>query len=111
MLFQEKSEKELLEKNKRREGPIFEGDEELLWRYKDFDFFELDNVSLAKLLNENWFNKGNTHQFITLKSFQKLQNAYLESVTIKNKKKWNTLIFPNSKKTKLLITTTSSQKA
>ena len=98
MLFQEKSEKELLEKNKRREGPIFEGDEELLWRYKDFDFFELDNVSLAKLLNENWFNKGNTHQFITLKSFQKLQNAYLESVTIKNKKKYKTLIFPNSKK-------------
>ena len=98
MLFQEKSEKELLEKNKRREGPIFEGDEELLWRYKDFDFFELENISLAKLLNENWFNKGNTHQFITLKSFQKLQNAYLESVTIKNKKKFKTLIFPNSKK-------------
>ena len=98
MLFQEKSEKELLEKNKRREGPIFEGDEELLWRYKDFDLFELENISLAKLLNENWFNKGNTHQFITLKSFQKLQNAYLESVTIKNKKKFKTLIFPNSKK-------------
>jgi hypothetical protein len=98
MLFQEKSEKELLEKNKRRVGPIFEGDEELLWRYKDFDLFELENISLAKLLNENWFNKGNTHQFITLKSFQKLQNAYLESYTIKNKKKFKTLIFPNSKK-------------
>ena len=98
MLFQEKSEKELLEKNKRREGPIFEGDEELLWRYKDFDHFELENISLAKFLNENWFNKGNTHQFITLKSLQKLQNAYLESYTIKNKKKFKTLIFPNSKK-------------
>ena len=97
MLFQEKSEKELLEKNKRREGPIFEGDEELLWRYKDFDLFELENISLARLLNENWFNKGNTHQFITLKSLQKLQNAYLESYTIKNKK-FRTLIFPNSKK-------------
>ena len=46
MLFQEKSEKELLEKNKRREGPIFEGDEELLWGYKDFDLFVLENVSL-----------------------------------------------------------------
>ena len=66
MLFQEKSEKELLEKNKRREGPIFEGDEELLWPYKDFDLFELENISLAKLLNENWFNKENTHQFILL---------------------------------------------
>ena len=98
MLFQEKSEKELLEKNKRREGPIFEGDEELLWQYKDFDLFELENISLAKLINENWFNKGNTHQFITLKSFQILQKAYLEHVNIKNKKKFNTLIFPNSKK-------------
>ena len=98
MLFQEKSEKELLEKNKRREGPIFEGDEELLWRYKDFSIFELENISLAKLLNENWFNKGNSHQLITLKSFQILQNAYLDHITIKNNKKLKTLIFPNSKK-------------
>lgn len=98
MLFQEKSEKELLEKNKRREGPIFEGDEELLWRYKDFDLFELENISLAKLINENWFNKGNAHQFVTLKSFQILQKAYLEHISIKNKKKFKTLIFPNSKK-------------
>ena len=96
MLFQEKSEKELLEKNKRREGPIFEGDEELLWRYKDHELFALENISLAKLLNKNWFNKGNTHQFIALKSFQKLQNSYLESYTIENKKKFRTLIFPNS---------------
>ena len=98
MLFQEKSEKELLEKNKRREGPIFEGDEELLWHYKDHELFALENISLAKLLNKNWFNKGNTHQFIALKSFQKLQNSYLESYTIENKKKFRTLIFPNSKK-------------
>lgn len=101
MIFQEKSEKELLEKNKRREGPIFEGDEELLWRYKDFDIFELENISLAKLLNDNWFNKGNSHQFITLKSFQKLQNAYLEHITIKNKNKFKTLIFPNLKKNQI----------
>ena len=99
MLFQEKSEKELLEKNKRVEGPIFEGDEELLWQYKDFELFALENVSLSKLLNKNWFNKGNMHQLITLKSFQRLQNAYLESYTIENKNKFKTLIFPNSKKT------------
>ena len=34
MLFQEKSLKELLERNLRREGPIYEGDETLLWGYK-----------------------------------------------------------------------------
>ena len=104
MLFQEKSEKELLEKNKRREGPIFEGDEELLWGYKDFDLFVLENVSLAKLLNKNLFNKGNTHQFITLKSFQKLQNAYLESYTIENKKNLKPLYFQIQNRPKFLIT-------
>jgi len=31
MLFQEDSKKEMLERNKRREGPIFEGDESLTW--------------------------------------------------------------------------------
>ena len=31
MLFQEDSQKELLERNLRREGPIFEGDESFLW--------------------------------------------------------------------------------
>ena len=30
MLFQEKAAKEMLERNKRREGPIFEGDDSLL---------------------------------------------------------------------------------
>ena len=41
MLFQEKAEKELLERNMRREGPIFEGDEVLLWSYKNYENFLL----------------------------------------------------------------------
>ena len=51
MLFQEKAVKELLERNHKREGPIFEGDENLLWSYKDYDNFELENISLARLNN------------------------------------------------------------
>ena len=90
---EEKEREEIEELNESREWT--EGDEELLWQYKDFDLFALENVSLAKLLNKNWFNKGDTHQFITLKSFQKLQNAYLESYTIENNNKFKTLIFPN----------------
>ena len=35
MLFQEDIQKELLEKNNRREGPLFEGDESLLWSKKN----------------------------------------------------------------------------
>ena len=96
MIFQEKSEKELLEKNNRREGPIFEGDENLLWKYKNFDLFKLENISLAKLLNENWFMKGSSNEFITISAFQKLQNAYLEYST--SNESFDTLIWPNSKK-------------
>ena len=78
MLFQEKAAKELLERNYKREGPIFEGDETLLWGYQDYNLLELGNVSLSKLINENWFLKGENHQHITLKASQKLQQAYLD---------------------------------
>ena len=57
MLFQESARKELLERNYRREGPIFEGDEALLWSFEDFNNFELENISLSRMINDNWFMK------------------------------------------------------
>ena len=78
MLFQEKSAKELLEKNLRREGPIFEGDESLLWSYKNFENFQLEPLALSRLINDNWFKKGESSRTITLDSIQNLQKAYLE---------------------------------
>ena len=96
MLFQEKAAKELLERNYKREGPIFEGDETLLWGYQDYNLLELGNVSLSKLINENWFLKGENHQHITLKASQKLQQAYLDH--IKNFLKTKTVLYPNARK-------------
>ncbi len=78
MLFQESVNKELLEKNKRREGPILEGDESYLWSYKNYKNFELENISLSKVVNEKWSLKGKNSQKITLHAYQRLQNAYLE---------------------------------
>lgn len=78
MLFQEKSEKELLERNLRREGPIFEGDESLIWSYHDYANFELIPLALSRLVNDNWFKKGNTSQKIVMKSFNRLQYAYFD---------------------------------
>lgn len=101
MIFQEKSEKELLERNNRKEGPIFEGDEELLWNYDDFKIHELENVSLAKLLNQNWFSKGKNNQIITLKAFQKLQLAYLDYIQYHIKSK--TIMYPNLNKNDVFI--------
>ena len=77
MLFQEDAEKELLERNNRREGPLFEGDESLLWSYKDYDNFELESLALARVTNPKWFLKSPSARKITLDAYGKLQQAYL----------------------------------
>ena len=74
MLFQEDSQKELLERNRRREGPIFEGDESIMWgNYKAKDDNDnvmfLEKASLARLINWKWFLKGYSSQLISLNSF------------------------------------------
>ena len=94
MLFQEKAKKELLEKNYRREGPIFEGDESLLWSNLDQDE-DLKLVSLSRLVNDKWFEKGNIAQEIIIKSFKKLQLSHLKSRYIYDTKGNEFIIFPN----------------
>ena len=77
MLFQEVVKKELLERNNRREGPILEGDESILWG-DNFIISENHELSFSRVENENWFFKGKNTAKITLEAFHKLQNAYLE---------------------------------
>ena len=96
MLFQESARKELLERNYRREGPIFEGDEALLWSFEDFNNFELKNISLSRMTNGNWFMKGVSSQAITLTAYSALQSAYLDYATnIENAEEL--IITPNKK--------------
>lgn len=78
MLFQEETRKELLERNKKREGPILEGDESMLWSYKNFDAIALEPLSLSRVKNEKWFLKGENSQKITLNAYSKLQQVYLD---------------------------------
>jgi len=80
MLFQEKAEKELLERSLRREGPIFEGDESLIWSYKNYSNFELEPLALSRLVNDNWFKKGHSSQKIVLDSHKRLQKSYMDYV-------------------------------
>jgi hypothetical protein len=75
MLFQETASKELLERNYRREGPLFEGDETILW--SNNGRLLNDDVSLSRLENKNWFLKGASSQEITLRAFSVLQSAYI----------------------------------
>jgi hypothetical protein len=79
MLFQEDAKKELLERNLRREGPIFEGDESILWSEGMSGLKELSQVSLTRLTNPKWFLKGESSQQIVISAFHQLQRAYLET--------------------------------
>jgi hypothetical protein len=77
MLFQEVVRKELLERNNRREGPILEGDESILWG-DNYIISEYHPLSLSRVENKKWFLGGKYSAKITLEAFHKLQNAYLE---------------------------------
>ena len=80
-IFQENSEKEMLERNLKREGPIFEGNEELLWSFRDYKTMELEHLALGKLVNDGWSLKGDTSSIITILSFAEIQKIYLEFAT------------------------------
>ena len=75
MLFQETASKELLERNGRREGPIFEGDESLIWDVERL--FQAEAISLSRLENTSWFLKGANSQKVTLRASNALQEAYI----------------------------------
>ncbi len=99
MIFQEDSRKELLERNKRREGPIYEGDESIVWGNKKNSInFEYGTLALARLINREWFLKGSSSQEIVLNSFDDLQYSYLNAHQNKGR---DNIILPNYKYNKL----------
>ena len=100
MIFQEKSTKELLEKNFKRESAIFEGDQSLLWSFKNFKNFELEPLSLAKMVNNKWFLKGAVSQKISLSAFSELQLSYLNYANNIEKNLYS-LIDPNKNKNEI----------
>ena len=92
MLFQEKVSKELLEYNKRREGPILEADQKFFFNLvKDIPDNQLSNWSigkpffenktvkamLAKQTNANLVNRGDIHKKISLEALTNLNLIYL----------------------------------
>ena len=81
-LFQEKANKELLEKNNKVEGPIFEGDEEILWinekKLSEYNNFQLEKFSASRITNMNWALKNTNSLLIALRSFVDLQTAYFK---------------------------------
>ena len=78
MIFQEDSRKELLERNFKREGPIFEGDESILWgNYKDQENLTFEELALTRLINWKWFLRGESSRLISINAFKEMQKSYL----------------------------------
>ena len=98
MLFQEDARKEMLERNKRREGPMFEGDESMSlayekWRYNPFD------VALSRLTNRKWFSLGKSSETITLQAYNKLQESHLRNIIFFPDRIERFIISPNKNRT------------
>lgn len=102
MIFQEKARKELIERNKRREGPIFEGDESIIWNVMD-KREQLKELSLSRLVNANWFKSNEVAREITIYSFELLQKSYIKSRYNYQKNRDQFKIFPNSLKNKKFV--------
>jgi hypothetical protein len=83
MLMQEKPAKEFLEKNLRREGPVFEGDETLLWGWGKYSIGDLDTIYLGRLINDDWARRGKTSLSITMIAMDILQTAFIEFSDLK----------------------------
>ena len=91
MIFQEKSVKELLEFNLRREGPILEGNDKFIFKFqsqvlRDGIFWNAEMaeaadkgiaLQLARLSNSNWSMKSLNHFEISFKALSKLNKIYL----------------------------------
>jgi hypothetical protein len=91
MIFQEKSVKELLEFNLRREGPILEGNEEFVFKFQSEilrdgtaqykETYEAmvrgTGLQLARLSNSNWSMRSLNHFDISVKALSKLNQVYL----------------------------------
>ena len=77
MIFQEKIAKEMLENLSRKEGPVYEGNEKLLWENSKESFFANSNVSLTRQTNTKWSKRGVASTEISLDGIIKLQNSYI----------------------------------
>ena len=95
MIFQEDARKELLERNKRRDGPIFEGDDSLFFKEKNLSE-NLQDLALSNLINKKWFLKGAQSQDIVFYSYPILQNTYLKYAYKLRKNERDFILDPNN---------------
>lgn len=77
MIIQEKSVKEMLESLGKKENFLFEGDERFLFNYKTFKGFQLEPLSLSKIINPELLYSGENSANIAFQKLSLLQSIYL----------------------------------
>ena len=78
MIFQENPVKEFIEFNKRREGPLFEADEQILWNYRAKNLKDPELLVLNRQTNKNYCLKSNSTKINSSYWFLKLQNEFIK---------------------------------
>ena len=91
MIFQEKVSKEFLEYYGRREAPLFEGDERFVWGFGGYKLFSLETISLARLVNWKWAQRGSSSMIMSLNAHAILQDAYQEYTAVVPPSCWQRL--------------------
>ena len=99
MLFQEDTRKEMLERNERREGPMFEGDESMSLAYENTEWTTFFDVALSRLTNRKWFSLGKSSEIITLQAYNKLQESHLRNIIFFPDRNERFVISPNKNRT------------
>lgn len=90
VIFQENPVKELLEYNKKFEGPILEGDEKFLWNFpKKGNFFISEDIALSRVINSNWALRNNSNLFFSLEALTALNKVYLNRAINFDKKEYS----------------------
>jgi len=101
MLFHQEANKEFIEQNFKIESAIFEGDESLIWNFKDIansNYNYLEDFSLARMINSKWTKKNINTKLISSKAYSKIQKIYLNKINKDNKFYFDLNLLSNNKK-------------
>ena len=101
MLFHQEANKEFIEQNFKIESAIFEGDESLIWNFKDIansNYNYLEDFSLARMINSKWTKKNINTKLISSKAYSKIQKIYLNKINKDNKFYFDINLLSNNKK-------------
>ena len=100
MLFHQEANKEFIEQNFKIESAIFEGDESLIWNFKDIansNYNYLEDFSLARMINSKWTKKNINTKLISSKAYSKIQKIYLNKINKDNKFYFDINLLSNNK--------------